>query len=92
MLKFVDEMHMHAGFYEKGFDLEGIFLKVHKKDIWCLFFNFHDFNIKISNESKYPKVEQFGCLVEIVQITEAEFTDEIANNIFIDFLKSESII
>ncbi|WP_078378691.1 DUF3986 family protein [Sutcliffiella halmapala] len=53
MLRFDERMHMHAGFYEQGLDLEGVFLKVDNKDIWCLFFNFEDFDIVIGNKSKY---------------------------------------
>ncbi|WP_078577611.1 DUF3986 family protein [Salipaludibacillus agaradhaerens] len=88
MILFDDTLHMHVGYYEGGNDIEGIFLKVYEKDIWCLFYNDDMYKTKISNKSIYPFIDPFGHLVGIYTISETELTLEKGNYYFKKFLDS----
>ncbi|MFC4388288.1 DUF3986 family protein [Gracilibacillus marinus] len=89
MMLFDENLHMHVGYYEDGHDIEGIFLKVYEKDIWCLFYNDEIYKIKISNKSVYPFINNFGHLVGIHHISAPDFTEEQGNQLLKKFLESQ---
>ncbi|MFK3937618.1 DUF3986 family protein [Alkalihalobacillus sp. NPDC078783] len=82
---FDETMHMHVGYYENNHDIEGIFLKVLDEDIWCLFYNDDEYEVKIPDKRVYPFSEDFGCLVGMYVIPEKELTHEKGTNLFYQF-------
>ncbi|UTR13933.1 DUF3986 family protein [Salipaludibacillus sp. LMS25] len=88
MTLFDDNLHMHVGYYEDSNDIEGTFLKVKEKDIWCLFYNDDMYKTKIPNKSGYPFIDSFGHLVGIYFISKKELTSEKGNDLFKKFLDS----
>ncbi|MDV2686792.1 DUF3986 family protein [Alkalihalophilus lindianensis] len=88
MMLFDENLHLHVGYYEDDQDIEGIFLKVYEKDIWCLFYNDETYEIKISNKSVYPFINDFGHLVAIYDISTPGLTQEQGNQLLKKFLES----
>ncbi|WYP26754.1 DUF3986 family protein [Alkalihalobacillus sp. FSL W8-0930] len=83
---FDETKHMHVGYYENNHDIEGILLKALDKDIWCLFYNDKEYEVKIPDTRVYPFVESFGYLVGMYSISEKELTHEKGANLFYQFL------
>lgn len=88
---FDDRYHLHAGYYKDGHDLEATLLKVCNQNIWCMFFenDFYQFNL---NEVDYPSVNNFGLMVGIYFIAEADLTEVKASILLEDFLKDKKLI
>lgn len=40
-----DTMHVHVGYYERGFDVEGVFFKNLETGKWLLFFDHKSYGI-----------------------------------------------
>lgn len=89
---FEDNVHLHVGYYENGYDLEGIFLKVYNKDIWCLFYNDETNDIRLPDKLAYPYINDFGNLIGIYNICDEVLTMEYGNDLFKDFLKLLNMI
>lgn len=90
-MRFEEDIHLHAGYYEKNYDLEGIFFKQKDEEIWCLFFqnNFYKLPLK-KHFDEYD--ENFGYLVRKYNIQKDDLTEEIANKLFKEFLLEEKLI
>ncbi len=91
MMNFEEDKHLHVGFYDNGFDLEGIFLKVKKIDKWCLFFNTKFYNITMKN--KYDLFDtHFGYMVREYKLKENDLTHEKSSRYLKEFLLEEGLI
>lgn len=91
MMNFEENQHLHVGFYDNGFDLEGIFLKVENKDKWCLFFNSTFYNMTMKNN--YDLFDtHFGYMVREYEIKEVDLTYEKSSKLFKEFLLEEGLI
>ena len=90
MLQFDDSIHLHVGYYEDGYDLEGIFLKVTQEPIWCLFFNHNTYNLTLHHPERYPKSDDFGHLVGLY--AQEEMNSQTGATHLKTFLKIEGLI
>lgn len=89
-MEFEDGKHLHAGYYEDGFDLEGTFFKQKEEKKWFLFFQNDLYNLPLKKQYKVFN-EDFGFMVREYYI-ENELTVEKANELFKEFLLEEDLI
>lgn len=88
MLRFDDSIHLHVGYDEDGYDLEGIFFKVENEDIWCLFCDAKE----IKQTNLYPYTQDFGYLVGLFSLKKEALSYELGLHLFQQFLLLEKII
>ncbi|PCK20794.1 hypothetical protein CEY02_11695 [Bacillus pumilus] len=62
MLKLDDTMHLHVGYYENGFDYEGVFFKSLDTGKWLLFFDHESYGIQMNEKNE--RYDDLGFLWE----------------------------
>ncbi|MBR0603399.1 hypothetical protein CEY07_11700 [Bacillus safensis] len=54
-------MHLHVGYYEQGYDYEGVFFKSLETGRWLLFFDQKSYGLTFSTE--YEKRDEVGLIL-----------------------------
>ncbi len=62
-MDYENNKHLHVGYYESGYDIEGIALKVSNKQSWDVFFNFKDYNLPIPSKFRKASESSFGTRI-----------------------------
>ncbi|KEP25061.1 MULTISPECIES: DUF3986 family protein [Bacillus] len=89
MLSLDDTMHLHVGYYEHGFDYEGVFYKSLESGRWLLFFDYKSYGITLLK--RYDKYDNLGLLIGEYPIEDDDIEDE-GHKLFERFLKENSIV
>ncbi|MCY1118953.1 DUF3986 family protein [Bacillus safensis] len=84
-----ESMHLHVGYYEQGFDYEGVFFKSLETGRWLLFFDEKSYGLTFSK--KYEKWQDVGLLIGEYPIEDGQIEDE-GNKIFEYFLKENNLV
>ncbi len=82
-------MHLHVGYYEHGFDYEGVFFKSLETGRWLLFFDHKSYGLTLLKE--YEKWDDLWLLIGDYLI-EDDLIEEEAHKHFKRFLKENNIV
>lgn len=72
-MEYEKDLHLHLGYYEGGYDIEGIALKVAEKDEWRVFFDFGQYGFPVPIGLERGNEEPYGVHIFTV-------SDEQVNN------------
>ncbi|MER3126019.1 DUF3986 family protein [Bacillus pumilus] len=84
-----DTMHLHVGYYEHGFDYEGVFFKSLETGRWLLFFDQKSDGITLLKE--YEQWDDLGLLIGEYMI-EDDLIEEEGHKLFERFLKENIMV
>lgn len=84
-----DTTHLHVGYYEPGFDYEGVFFKSLETGRWLLFFNQKSYGITLLKE--YEKWNDLGLLIGKYLVEDDQIEEE-GHKLFERFLKENNIV
>lgn len=84
-----DSMHLHVGYYEQGFDYEGVFFKSLETGRWLLFFDQKNYGLTLlKNDEEY---DHLGLFVGEYSIEDDQI-EEKGQQLFECFLKENNIV
>ncbi|MCW1838107.1 DUF3986 family protein [Bacillus xiamenensis] len=84
-----DTMHVYVGYYERVFDVEGVFFKNLETGKWLLFFDHKSYGITFLKP--YETYVGLGLLIGEYSIEEDRIENE-GNKLFERFLKENGIV
>jgi len=65
-----DNYHLHLGYYENDFDLEAVAFKRQSQNIWDIFFDFEQYDLK--KPSQGNELKGFGTKIFSIEIEELD--------------------
>ncbi|KZZ84418.1 MULTISPECIES: DUF3986 family protein [Bacillaceae] len=68
-----DRYHLHLGYYKNGFDLEAIAYKRQSQEIWDIFFDFEQYDLKNPVQDSELSFEHFGTRIFSVEMKELDY-------------------
>ncbi|UXO86847.1 DUF3986 family protein [Bacillus safensis] len=84
-----ESMHLHVGYYEQGFDYEGVFFKSLEKGRWLLFFDQKSYELNLLKS--YEEYDHLGLFIGEYSIEDAQI-EEKGQQLFEHFLKENNIV
>lgn len=83
-----EDLHLHLGYYQDGYDLEATAFKRKGANIWDIYFDSDQYNISVTKEDNY--VPYFGYKILVVH--SQELTYEEGSLKFEKWLRENNII
>ncbi len=62
-MNYENNKHLHVGYYEDEYDIEGIALKIFNEQSWDVFFNFKDYDLPIPSKFRNASESSFGIRI-----------------------------
>lgn len=79
-----ESMHLHVGYYEQGYDYEGLFFKSLETGRWLLFFDQKSYGLNLLKS--YEEYDHLGLFIGEYPI------EEEGQRLFEHFLKGNGIV
>ncbi|CUB22406.1 hypothetical protein BN2127_JRS3_03045 [Bacillus safensis] len=84
-----ESMHLHVGYYEKGYDYEGVFFKSLETGGWLLFFDQKSYGLNLLKS--YEEYDHLGLFIGEYPIEDDQIEEE-GQRLFEHFLKGNNIV
>ncbi|MEK5297838.1 DUF3986 family protein [Bacillus sp. FSL R5-0659] len=84
-----ESMHLHVGYYEQGYDYEGVFFKSLETGRWLLFFDQKSYGLNLLKS--YEEYDHLGLFIGEYPIEDDQIEEE-GQRLFEHFLKGNGIV